>query len=125
MKKIYRCILGRNPEMQGFEYWLKGLDSKSVSKKDVLNSFLHSEEYKAKKFVMFDLNKDPDELYPVDPTINPLDTIEYFTHINNILNLEKLAVRSIFRDGKEEVKNAFSDEDEKKMKERLKALGYI
>lgn len=128
IKKLYQCILGRNPDNDGLEHYLKNIYINNTSKKDTLNSFLESEEYKTKRFAMFDLNNDPEELSPIDPTKNVLYMIEYFTYftyIKYILDLEKLAIRSIFSDGKEQVKENFSNEDELKIKERLNNLGYL
>jgi hypothetical protein len=125
IKKLYQCILGRNPDNDGLEHYLKDIYMDNIPKKDVLNSFLESEEYKNKRFIMFDLNNDPEELNPIDPTKNTLYMIEYFAHIKYILNLEKLAIRSIFCDGKEQIKENLSNGDERKIKERLNNLGYL
>lgn len=125
IKKLYQCILGRNPEKEGLEHYLKKIYINNISKKDILNSFLESEEHKIKRFVMFDLNNDPEELNPIDPTKNTLYLIEYFVYIKYILDIEKLAVRSIFSDGKEQIKENLSNEDERTIKERLNNLGYL
>ncbi len=91
---------------------------------------------------MFDLENDPEEQNPIDPLKNPLDAIEFFKYFNVILSLEKQAVRSekVFGDGRNEktleetlseatrgdkTKDAYTKEDEKKIKERLKSLGYL
>lgn len=117
IEKLYFYILGRNKDIKGFEYWFKNLNLKIFSKKDVLISFLKSEECQKKRFIIFDLENDPWETNPIDPINSPIDTIEYFTYINNILDLEKLAMCS--------KKINVDIEDEKKIKKRLKDLGYL
>jgi hypothetical protein len=143
IRKLYRCLLGRIEDKQGFEYWLKNLNLNILSKNEVLTSFLHSQEYQLKrKFAIFDLENDLMELNPIDPLKNPLHAIDFFKNLDIILSLEKQAVRSekIFGDNRKEkipeetfseaapgdkAKDAYTKEDEKKIKERLKSLGYL
>lgn len=133
IKTLYRSLLGRIEDKSGFEHHLNLLNQNLLSKKDILNSFIQSEEYKLNnKFVMFDLEEDPEELNPIDPLKNPSQAMDFFKNINIILTLEKDAVCSekIFSNEKldkilhtDEKKDA--EEDENRIRERLKALGYF
>lgn len=133
IKELYHFLLCRTEDPMGFEYYLKNLNLNILSRKDTLNSFLQSDEYKLrKKFVMYDLENDPDEMKPIDPLKDPLLSIEYFKNLDFINSLEKQAIRSekIFgakleADLNEKDNELYIKEDEKKIKDRLKSLGYF
>jgi hypothetical protein len=133
IKELYGCLLCRTADPIGFEYHFKNLNLNILSKKDILNLFLQSEEFKLKKkFVMYDLENDPDEMKPIDPLKDPLHAIEYFKNLDYINSLEMQAIHSekIFGAKLEttlnEIKNdVYTKEDEKKIKDRLKSLGYF
>jgi 3'-phosphoadenosine 5'-phosphosulfate sulfotransferase (PAPS reductase)/FAD synthetase len=60
------------------------------SKKEVFNLFLESEWFKNRKqFSIFQLKEDPDEMYPLDPTTDPLLTVEFSYYYGRIINLNK------------------------------------
>jgi arylsulfatase A-like enzyme/2-polyprenyl-3-methyl-5-hydroxy-6-metoxy-1,4-benzoquinol methylase len=69
-----------------------------------------------KKFIVFDLENDVEELNPIDVLKNHLYILEFF---NYIINLEKFAVYS------EKIFKGFDQNDEEKVKARLKKLGYF
>lgn len=122
---LYRSVLGRVEDTHGFEYWLKNLDTNIFSKKDVINYFLQSIEYQnKKKFVIVDLENDRDELSFIDPLKDSICDVELSKYIDNILNFEKLTIRQekIFDDHE---KIFYTKEYEKKIKEKLKTLGYF
>jgi len=118
LRYLYQEILGRMQDKDGFEHWLKILNSKSSSKRDVLNYFLKSEEYKKRnRIVMFDLENDIDELNCINPLQSLTNISEFYKYASHMLDIEKSTVLSekIFSDNK----------DEEKIKERLKTLGYL
>jgi membrane-anchored protein YejM (alkaline phosphatase superfamily) len=131
VKQLYRCILGRIEDKQGLEHWSKDLNSNAISKKNIINYFLQSEEYQNKrKFSVFELDVDPEELKPIDPLKSFPHTIEFITFINNILASEKNAIISekVFDGMKKQTSDNLGikeEEDEKEIKERLKNLGYF
>ena len=47
VKRAYMAILGREPESSGLLYWVNLLNSKTLSRDDVLDRFLSSDEFKA------------------------------------------------------------------------------
>lgn len=42
---LYRGLLGRSPDDQGYHYWLSRLDSKQMTREEVLKGFVSSTEY--------------------------------------------------------------------------------
>jgi len=42
---IYHILLWRHPDIAGETYWLNALNSKAVTKEQMLNIFINSEEY--------------------------------------------------------------------------------
>ncbi len=46
VKRAYLAILGREADNKGLNYWLSLLNSKKISKEDLLNEFLSSDEFK-------------------------------------------------------------------------------
>lgn len=121
IRQLYRNILGRIEEKEGLEYWSKFLEMKVKTRKEVIDSFLQSEEHRIKrKFIVFNLENDPEEEDPIDPFKEPLYTLESFKFFDNILAIEKQTINTekIF------VKD-LNNSDEEKIKNRLKDLGYF
>jgi uncharacterized repeat protein (TIGR01451 family) len=42
---LYRELFGRDPDSQGFQNWVSALQSGSLTRQDLVNAFLHSQEY--------------------------------------------------------------------------------
>lgn len=118
VRYIYRQILGRMEDNEGFENCLKNLNSNSSTKEDLLNNFLGSKEYRDKnKIIMFDIGTDEEELNHINLLQSIIHIAESSKYIDSILDIEKMSIKSekIFSDNK----------DEEKIKERLKTLGYL
>lgn len=68
LKGIYRYLFGREIDSEGYSHFLKELNNNTSSKEDVYRHLLESEEYKKQRapgLMVFDLEKDPYENYPV------------------------------------------------------------
>lgn len=47
--RLYRQLLRREPDSDGLNYWVKGLLTKRMNQKQVIDSFMNSQEYKRKQ----------------------------------------------------------------------------
>ena len=56
---MYKSELGREPDSEGFKYWLDDLNLRGQTRKDVLANIRRSEEYKQRQLneeVLIDLS---------------------------------------------------------------------
>jgi len=47
LKRVYETIMDREPDQEGYEYWLGRLNRKEVSRNDVVDMFVDAPEFKA------------------------------------------------------------------------------
>ena len=68
--RMYTTVLGREPDAEGFQYWVNKLDSGECGAAEIVNGFFNSNEYnaqnKSNEEIVTDcynamLNRDPDE----------------------------------------------------------------
>lgn len=111
MIEFFRCLLLRFETDEELKYYTEKIDQFKISPQEFLNIFLNSEEYK-NRFVVHDLIYDPKEESPI--------LVQHFLSKSFIFNIERQAIitKKIFSKGD-------TTEDEKKIKNRLKSLGYL
>ena len=59
LNRVYKSELGREPDSEGFKYWLDDLNLRGQTRKDVLANIRRSEEYKQRQLneeVLIDLS---------------------------------------------------------------------
>ena len=59
LNKVYKSELDREPDAEGFKYWLDDLNLRGQTRKDVLANIRRSEEYKQRQLneeVLIDLS---------------------------------------------------------------------
>ena len=59
LNRVYKSELGREPDSEGFKYWLDDLNLRGQTRKDVLANIRRSEEYKQRQLneeVLVDLS---------------------------------------------------------------------
>ena len=52
LKKYYRDYLNREPDVEGFRYYLSLLENGDIDKKTLQNKFVNSPEYKIKQLTL-------------------------------------------------------------------------
>ena len=55
LNKVYKSELDREPDAEGFKYWLDDLNLRGQTRADVLANIRRSEEYKQKHTAEFDI----------------------------------------------------------------------
>ena len=45
LKRLYNTVLSRNPDVKGYNYWMGEIEDKGVSREEVIEKFIQSEEF--------------------------------------------------------------------------------
>ncbi len=45
LKRLYNTVLSRNPDVKGYNYWMEEMEDKGVSREEVIEKFIQSEEF--------------------------------------------------------------------------------
>ncbi|GEM_PF-4208167 len=45
LKRLYNTVLSRNPDVKGYNYWMREIEDKGVSREEVIEKFIQSEEF--------------------------------------------------------------------------------